>query len=374
MDSLSMSQTTSIASSARENSNIRNSNVELLRLLCMFFILIHHFLVHGLSVAGYKDLVGNEFINQSSFFLDSFCFCAVNVFVLISGYFGIKLKFKSFAILYLQCFFYGGLCYFWHLFIDGAHIGRSLLSNTLFIFSSKSCWWFVAVYVYLMLLSPLLNKVVEHCSKREFQWILLLLTVLNVYFGFGWNGVYNADGYNISQFIYLYLIGRYIYIYTERKSNWKYRLKCLGGYVSLSLLMGIIGYVDFFYLRSSCSFLNVHVYNNPLLIMSSIALLMFMLTFSFQSKVINWLSASSLAIYLLHDQCYTSSTIYGAIGNLCAPLNSQYAIYLMLILLALIFMAACIAFDKVRIFITAPIVSWLNKHFDKWYSCHLSHK
>lgn len=69
--------------------SIRESNMELLRVLCMLFIVCGHI------ISAHKfDLIGgcSYYINH---FFRSFTIIAVNVYVLISGYYGIKLKVKK---------------------------------------------------------------------------------------------------------------------------------------------------------------------------------------------------------------------------------------------------------------------------------------
>ncbi len=75
----------------------RASNFELLRLVCMFYIVLHHFIVHGLKSAGYWG----EAINIYSVISNSFIIVGVNCFVLISGYFGIQSSWKGFIHLYV---------------------------------------------------------------------------------------------------------------------------------------------------------------------------------------------------------------------------------------------------------------------------------
>ena len=69
--------------------SIRESNMELLRVLCMLFIVCGH-----ITLAHKSDLMGDSsyYIN---YFFRSFAVVAVNVYVLISGYYGIKLKVKK---------------------------------------------------------------------------------------------------------------------------------------------------------------------------------------------------------------------------------------------------------------------------------------
>ena len=80
----------------------RNSSFELLRLIAMFSIVIyHHFLF--LKALGHEEswILGGYTILHFG----------VPVFLLISGYFGIKLKLSKIVYLYLYCFVWRFLTY-----------------------------------------------------------------------------------------------------------------------------------------------------------------------------------------------------------------------------------------------------------------------
>ena len=82
----------------------RKSNIEALRLLSMLMVLnLHSFWGYGQPVS---------VLNSIDFFRESTSICAVNVFLLISGYFGIKWKFNSFFNLTFQILFYSFGVYF----------------------------------------------------------------------------------------------------------------------------------------------------------------------------------------------------------------------------------------------------------------------
>lgn len=70
----------------------RQVNFELLRILCMYMIVIGHCLFHGRVTAklGYGTV--NYFL---SYFIQSFSVVHVNCFVMIGGYFAIDRSFKS---------------------------------------------------------------------------------------------------------------------------------------------------------------------------------------------------------------------------------------------------------------------------------------
>ena len=72
----------------------RNSSIELLRILSIFFVLVGHTFGHGahgeVPNAGYILAFG----------------ISINVFMLISGYYGIKLRIKSFMGMVGMVMFY----------------------------------------------------------------------------------------------------------------------------------------------------------------------------------------------------------------------------------------------------------------------------
>lgn len=82
----------------------RQSNIELLRLIVMFFVLLLHTNYLSIGEPDYNDVPLTEFIVRN--FIESFNFIAVIVFVLISGYFSIRLKRESIAnYLFIYCNF-----------------------------------------------------------------------------------------------------------------------------------------------------------------------------------------------------------------------------------------------------------------------------
>lgn len=111
-------------------SKMRNSNIELMRIIAMLFIISHHFLVHGMNI--WQD---SSWDNLTLLSLDSLFFIGVNVFVLISGYCGIRFNWNKLLRLYLLTAIVGGIGYIVHLIIDNASLGSSIIYNTIFSIS-----------------------------------------------------------------------------------------------------------------------------------------------------------------------------------------------------------------------------------------------
>lgn len=357
--------------------NERQSNIELLRLVCMFLVIWVHFSGHSIIVCSeeYASQMGWEAIIPR--LIRGLCWCAVNTFILISGYFSIRPKAKSFFNLYLVCAFYAGTLYITHLYLTGSHLNRWVMYNTLMPFGlwkSSSDWWFIPNYLILYILSPLLNQVIDNISKRKFQYFLLLQAIVVFYFGWYRNESWNGMGLNWINFIFIYFIGRYIAIYCKSS-------KCLSSksgiycvlYISFGIILGMIDCVTsaikpFF----SWMWFNGQ-YNNPLAIASAICLFMSFKSMNIKyNRVINWLAASALPIYLVHNNNYIiAQSLYKYVTQIYDTHSTTIA-YGLIFLISIALMICIPLFDKLRMLITNPISKWLCDVYYRVKPCILS--
>ena len=86
----------------------RLSNFELLRILAMFLVLVVHANFFSINVPTHIECIRNGAVSFFRFFIESISIVCVDVFVLLSGYFGIKCRVKSFFNLFFQIIFWGG--------------------------------------------------------------------------------------------------------------------------------------------------------------------------------------------------------------------------------------------------------------------------
>ena len=212
--------------------NIRESNFELLRLVCMLFIVLHHF-IQAVYI-NYPSYFENRFTDPSPIiltFFGTFALVGVNVFVLISGYFSIRPKWSNFWPFYIQLAFYAFVFYILHMILDGVPLNRWLVYYTIMPISHNQGLWFVPTYFGLYLLSPLLNKALDNMSKRELLYFIVFLSVINLWFGFFCQlKEMNNTGYNLMNFVYLYVIGRLIKVLNLESKNEKI---VMGGGINL---------------------------------------------------------------------------------------------------------------------------------------------
>ena len=290
----------------------RNSSFELLRLVLMLMIVIHHSIVHGLGLSALSESYNSELIIKPSQMLiacsiHAFCICAVNCFVLISGYFGIKTTLKKVLFLVISIFIYTLL----FSVIPSAAAGelKKAIYNCLFLSHSK--YWFVIDYLFLMIFTPMINLAFETLPKRKTDIIIIGLLFISCYFGWLWGHVANANGYTLLQFILMYSVGRrFKYSNISLSTS-----KSLGLYVACSLLAGIVMWY-LWHLGFNSRAWQITLYNNPLIICSAIGLFLLFKNFDIHSGIINTVAKGAFGIYLFQSSVIISQLQYGFINRI----------------------------------------------------------
>ena len=156
----------------------RQANFELLRIIAMFMVVI----LHWNTNSGLLLDVGSPVTGAGvwSLVTESVCIVAVNVYVLISGYFlsSCTFSFRRVAQVLVQTLFYTVLIppvlalvgvLSWSEVLNPYHIWNSIFPV------QSGHYWFVSAYVVLCLLSPFFNAGLEALSKRRMQQLLAAL-------------------------------------------------------------------------------------------------------------------------------------------------------------------------------------------------------
>ena len=312
----------------------RQSNIEALRLLSMLMVLNLH------SFWGYNH--GSGFLQTADFFRESTSICAVNAFLLISGYFGIKWKLKSFYNLIFQLFFYA-----FSVYLVAATLGfiefttHGLLTNITCLYKH---WVFITNYLLLFMLSPMLNAVSEKLKSKD-----LLVTIL-ILFVSEW---LITRGCGFLNYGIIYLIGRLI-----RKTNAVDTLKINAsrGYWLSTVVIFLLVYCCYMFTPvKSAKLMNVipigYNYAAPLVILQAIFLFLVFVRNNFTSKFINWCSASCLSIFLVHMHPAINQIGYYYFTESLYNFNPITHAIVLILLIVSVFIG-CILIDKIRIFIS----------------------
>lgn len=284
----------------------------------MFFIVLEHLLINGCSF--FQNPTGYQY--QIANMIMGFTIVGVNCFLLITGYYGLSFKWKSIIKLYLTCAFYEFIGYLIHWGISGTTLTISDLGNIIFPLSHSNLWY-IRCYVMLLFVSPILNAGLQTMSKSQYQKALLLLLVVNLYFGWFWkHDNYNANGYNISQFVFVYIIGGYIRRYFPLNAQYKRRYILLfltGGFV-WGVLQNINDTIH------SVPHLNGWSYSNPIVIISAIGLFLYFRELKFHSKFVNLLAPGTFAVYIFHCGRNTEFLYQTCSQLVYATTNSAYQV------------------------------------------------
>lgn len=280
----------------------RSSNFELLRIVSMLLVMVVHANFSSIGAPTIEDWNVAPHITFVRHFVESLSIVCVDVFVLISGWFGIRFSIDRLKEFVFQILFFslGGFVYF---MLTPPPYSLTIFSiKNIFLFNTGD-YWFIKAYLILYLLSPVLNSFVTTATRRQFQ--VMLGSYLLFMFVYGWlepaSIQFTMNGTTALSFIGLYLIGRYVRQYPPTFKN---RNTYLFLYIGLSLLLALISCVMMNYgLRVSLSS-RLYNYGNPLVILSSASLLLYFSRLKFHSNIVNVIAASSLAVYLFHCNEY----------------------------------------------------------------------
>lgn len=316
----------------------RNSSLELLRIISMILIVAHHFAVHsafGPDISAFNSFVIKVFFSGGK--------VAVNVFVLISGYFLVESKFKIRRIInvLVPTLIYSILGYLSIAWLKGTPITfKDLLHEALPI--RNNAYWFVTCFVALSILSPFINKLIGALNQKQHLALALILVLMQVRF-YTIEPVFSIS--NIGWFITLYIIAGYIKKYPnkvfDKKLYMALAVLVLGTVVALWSYATIINDIFCLALALSmlCLFKNINIKYN---------------------KFINLVGAATFGVYLIHDNDFIRPVIWNDI--LLCPQHAYFKTFWLfaIAMVALVFVS-CVLIDWVRMLITKLIVKLFYK-------------
>lgn len=272
----------------------RNSNIELLRIFSMFMVLGLHVNFMAIGEPTTAETISAPIPTFFRIFFQQSFNIAVDIFVLISGWYGIKFHVRGLCKFMFQCVFI--IC---TMFIIGLLIGRATLDERQIlecILLYPGSAWFCKSYIALFIIAPVLNVFCEKASEKKLRSVLIGFYIYQTIFG----ALTMSDsaikaGFSTFSFIGLYLLARYFNIYGQR--FYRYSLWIF--------IISIAGTVLWFYIPCRLGIMRLAytglLYTSPLCIISALALLIFVVNLSPKSnKVINWIASSCFAVFLFH--------------------------------------------------------------------------
>lgn len=285
----------------------------------------------------------------------------VSCFILISGYFGVRLNIGRLLKLDAVVLFYSILSTVF-MIVSGEQLTLAVLVQTVFPVIGKR-YWFISCYFCLTILSPFINRIPESLEKKDFERLLLIclmiFSVMPTIF-FVTDNIMSDAGKGLANMLLMYLIGRYIRLYGKEhyqrgKILWTtgiWVLVTFSANMFLAVVRGV--YTSNFSRDYSIT-----------IIMSAICLFLFFRELSFQSRIVNFLARNVIAAYVFEGtvrgilNCFFDLTMYVD----CWYLSAVTAVYVIVVL------CICFAVNIFRMYTIGlaetPIAAVLENRIEK---------
>ena len=314
--------------------NQRESSFELLRILSQVFIVLYHicYIWQG------KEYSSQPFFQAVSIPLH----IGVVVFVLLSGYFTIKPKPSGLAKL-LGIF----IVYCLPEVIFSIATSKSMFHTIRsLMFFSNSHFWFVKTYLYLFLVSPIVNLWLKNATERQRWYMVAAFAFMACYMAMSRGDSSLQDGKNLTNFVYFYLVGNQLYYYRDKWMNIK-----TNSMVLCYLLFNAVILTAEYYTCGSIVGKLVHQlsfpYHSPLILIGAVMFFMIIGKQHIQSRIINYVAASSLAIYLIHGSRPYLPMFHRYVCDYMQEMtNNNITLFAMYFIYVLVVISACVFIDK----------------------------
>lgn len=282
----------------------RDSNIELLRILMMIVIVAHHYIVNS----GIIQNITPPYCRINSFnvyFALLFGWggkTAINVFVLITGYFMCRQEFRWKKVLFLAA---EVVFYRWTIagiFLASGYEPFSLKEcvKTLLVIPFDFGKGFTSSFLGMYVLIPFINRLIQALDKKQLE--RLLITLLVLFTGFS-TFCFNSSFEYVGWYVTVYLAGSYIRLYELRwmQSRRTVLLLCAGTLFLSWLSVAGIWYVSNRLGRMLPYYYFVSDSNKILAAATAVFLFLFFKNIKIgTSRIINTLAASTFGVLMIH--------------------------------------------------------------------------
>lgn len=315
--------------------------LDILRIISSIGITMIHFLgytsvfsvIDSLSVNGILAYIFNIFSRTS-----------VNIFVIISGYFLARSKFKWGRVLLVA-----GETLFYSITLFAVGVAFNLESMSLSV-AIKSIipiisrhYWFATSYVVLYLISPFINKMIAMLDEKEYTILVLGAAVLfSAWTTFAWfsEGALTGGKTSILWLTYMYLIGGYFRMYPPKIKNSV--LLITGGIIIILLVL-------YQYLKGKVAFLsNFAFLEEDSLFSLYLSAALFLLFLNIKSKneglnkFITAVASASFGVYLIQEHCMFRNWLWLEVVRSNTMVNNWYFFPVFVLVIILLFALAFI--------------------------------
>lgn len=287
----------------------RNSGIELLKIFCMLGVIILHYNNSSIGKAfAYAPL--HSLRSYALYFFQSISISAVNIFVLISGYFmcnSTKADLKKPIRLLIQVIVFRELIYITQSLLQDNPLQWKLIWQLLL---PKS--WFAVLYAALYALSPFINRALASLSDKSmksFLWIMFFICslwpysvdLLEAFSGYNFNGLstvgmYGSQfGYTLVQFVFMYCVGAWLRRFDGTGKFWQDLAVLLAGWLILLVF-------SYYLVTHKMDTRYAFSYGSPLVIINGVCLFRIFKRIPLKSnRVINSMATATFSVYLINS-------------------------------------------------------------------------
>ena len=275
----------------------RNSNIELLRILAMFLIVLGHASMWSDIAVDSMPFGWNRYFLRVTHVGD----IGANIFILISGYCMSKAKFswKKVLSLVAEVVLYSlGIAAIFAICTRASFDWNGMLRSVMPI--TNKTYWFISVYLIIYIFSPYINKMVDVIEFKSFSLLLIILTccwILSPTFLQS-----DTGGFLLEHMLLVYLLGAYLRKLEEWKCFAKRRIgqilifsslviMCLAAYIfDLPIYAGTYTPYSMFDARTLPT------------VALAIGMVLVMIDLPFRStRWVNSISSCVFGVYLIHE-------------------------------------------------------------------------
>ena len=363
--------------------NKRHSNLDLLRIVSMSFIVGYHFLYWGGAL---EESVLGSFSYYFSWAANAFFHVMVNVFVMLSGYFlsEQRIQGKSIVKLELQVWLVSFMLYVFSLAVKNETFSfKSLLFSITPILSRE--YWFATNYFALLLLAPVYNILIRKMNDKQlkYTWFILvmLFSIITTVFFFS-DTFKHGNAHGIVWFSVLYFTGavlnKKIININKHKGLVLWILSSVfifGFKVTMDIVSNAhIGGYNFHFLHDY-SVMFYQYYSVPVYF-GAIGMFSFFQKVNIRTntaldKSVKLITPYVFYVYLIHDNNHFRQMLWGYIHS-GQYVYGYFLPFLMIISVIGIFFGACILGKAISLIVSllqkAPVCVYVEKKIDAYLS------
>lgn len=368
----------------------RNTNIEWLRIIAMIMIVAYHAMRNGYATID-KPLLQYSY----GIIVGGWGLLGVDIFLIISAWFlsAQEFRFKKVIHLVFQVFT-------WVLIYAVAYFAYQLLFCNMggletFVGFLEHClngllqplwagaYWFVTAYFFMLLLSPLLNRLLSITDKTKMRKILLIFVFIPIYANFR-SGMIG----DVFSFLYVYLLVGYIRRYGSAlidkyaKPRYFTSLMAIAVVAKIALKYLQDQFVAQNFLKTILSSTLANTGRHSLMVLI-IALLIFFYVEKKEptyNKTVNTVASCTLGVYLFHEASLfalpqTTDYVFSKLEEIgYLTMGPLFPLQHFSIVIAVFAIGVILELIRDRV-IQRPFMKWVDKKYsgqiakvDKWFN------